>query len=95
MPEIPKKGHLKKGMVEKLKFADDKDITRPRSSLTGKRIKGTPIVAWVDGPAKRTIRIESRSKPDRPKYYILFADGPADKRLNLSEEDLAEIIEGG
>lgn len=93
MPKPPRKGHLKKGVLKKLKFVEDKDVKSPKSSLTGKTIEGTPVVAWVDGPAERTIRVEPKSKPDRQKYYIIFADGPVDKRLYLSEDDLAEIIE--
>jgi len=93
MAKIPMKGHLKKGVLEKFKFVADRDVKRPKSSLTGKTITGTPVVAWVDGPAKRTIRIEPKSKPDRKKYYIIFSYGPTDKRLYLSEDDLAEIVE--
>ena len=88
----PRKGHLKIP-IEKLKFVADRDVKRPKSSLTGKTIMGTPVVAWVDGPAERTIRVEPKSNPSRKKYYILFSDGPADKRLYLSEDDLAEIVE--
>ena len=92
MPPTPRKGHLKIP-IEKLKFVADRDVKRPKSSLTGKTIEGAPVVAWVDGPVKRTIRVESRSNPDRKKYYILFSDAPVNKRLYLSEDDLAEIVE--
>ena len=93
MARIPMKGHLKKGVLEKLRFVTDRDAKRPKSSLTGNTIMGTPVVAWVDGPVKRTIRVEPKSNPDRKKYYIMFSDGPTDKRLYLNEDDLAGIIE--
>jgi len=91
MPELPKKGHLKKGMLKKVKFHPDKDTKRPRCSVCGKPIPPDqkPVTMWVDGAAKRTIKIE----PERRKYYIMFSKGPIDQRLEMHEKCVPEIIE--